>query len=41
MGEVDNHQTKLQLTEKFFLTMTCIVRAVGFSPSRQTLVVAE
>ncbi len=41
MGEVDNHQTKLQLTEKFFLTMTRIDRAVGFSPSRQTLVVAE
>ncbi len=40
MGEVDNQQTKL-LTEKFFLTMTRIVRAVGFSPSRQTLVVAE
>jgi hypothetical protein len=33
MGEVvDNHQTKLQLTQKFFLTMTRIVRAVGFSP---------
>ncbi len=33
MGEVDNHQTKLQLTEKFFLTMTCIIHAVGFSLS--------
>ncbi len=41
MGEVDNHQTKLHLTQKFFFTMTRIVRAVSFSPSRQTLVIAK
>ncbi len=36
-GKLTNY---LQLTEKFFLTMTRIVRSVGFSPSHQTLVVA-